>query len=371
MIKILFFIPGLSEGGAEKVMRSLVNHMNQEQFEITVQTIDYYDPSQFLTKGIRYKAINRCKTVWGRKLFSYWFRLCAELNLAYRFFVKDDYDIEVAYLETAATKIIAQSTNRKAAKIAWVHCDLSKKEGIKEVRDKLKKQYEKYNKIVCVSEDAKKGFQNLFDPDFDLVVLPNVIDDEEIRRKANAIVPCDRDLNKIQLIAAGRLTQQKNFAYLIDTCGKLRASGCRFKLDILGEGPERDRLERQICTLGLEDFVTLQGFVSNPYSWIRQADIVVCSSKYEGISTVVQEALILGKPIVTTPCTGMAELLGESEYGMIVEDSEDGLYNGLYQMINSKELRELYMNKARARSGLLEKTVSIRVTQEFFMNELL
>lgn len=370
MIKILFFIPGLSEGGAEKVMRSLVNHMDQEQFEMTVQTIDLYDSSQFLAKGIRYKAINKCKSKWGRKLFSYWFRLCAEMNLAYRFFVKDDYDIEVAYLETVATKIIAQSTNKGAVKIAWVHCDLSKKEGIKEARDKIRKQYEKFDKIVCVSEDAKKGFQKLFGSDLNTVVLPNVIDDDEIRRKADEMVPCGIGADKIRLVAVGRLTLQKNFSYLIDTCEKLRNSECDFKLDILGEGPEQEKLEQQISALALEDYVTLQGFVSNPYPWIKQADIVVCSSKYEGISTVVQEALILGKPVVTTPCTGMAELLGNSEYGMIVDDSKEGLYTGLYQMITSKELRELYTNKAEKRSGMLSKAASIRITQDFFMNEL-
>lgn len=370
MIRILFFIPGLSEGGAEKVMRSLVNHMDQEQFEITVQTIDQYDPSQFLAKGIRYKAINRCKTRWGRKLFSYWFRLCAELNLAYRFFVKDDYDIEVAYLETAATKIIAQSTNKDAVKIAWVHCDLPKKEGIQEARDKIRSQYEKFDRIVCVSEDTKKGFQNLFGVNFNPVVLPNVIDDDEIRRKADESVLHKKEPDTLRLIAVGRLTQQKNFAYLIEACGKLRDSGCSFHLDILGEGPEQSNLEQQISTLALGEYVTLQGFVSNPYPWIKQADIVVCSSRYEGISTVVQEALILGKPVVTTPCTGMTELLGKSEYGMIVDDSEDGLYTGLSQMARSSELRELYGNRSMQRGSTLGKAASIRVTQDFFVNEL-
>ena len=117
MIKILFFISGLSEGGAEKVLCSLVNNMDQDKFNITVQTIDEYDSERFLAKGIRYKAINKYKSKIGRIFFSYLFRLCAELKLAYRFFVKDNYDIEVAYLETIPTKIIAQSTNKKAKKL--------------------------------------------------------------------------------------------------------------------------------------------------------------------------------------------------------------------------------------------------------------
>ena len=162
MIKILFFIPGLSEGGAEKVLCNLVNNMDQTKFNITVQTLDNCDSEKYLVSGIRYKAINRCKTRWGRKLFSYWFRLCAEFKLAYKFFVKDDYDIEIAYLETLATKIIAQSADKKAVKIAWVHCDLSQKEGIQETAPKMKRQYKKYNKIICVSEDVQKGFRQIF-----------------------------------------------------------------------------------------------------------------------------------------------------------------------------------------------------------------
>lgn len=371
MIKILFFISGLSEGGAEKVLCSLVNNMDQDIFQITVQTIDEYDPERFLAKGIRYKAINKCKTKIGRKFFSYLFRLCAELKLAYRFFVKDDYDIEVAYLETIPTKIISQSTNKKAKKLAWVHCDLSMKEGMQAVRDKLRTQYEQFDEIVCVSEDVKSGFYKLIGSDLDTVVLPNVIDDEEIRAKADVFVEwLKEEDDKVRLIALGRLTRQKNFLRLIKTCGKLRDAGCRFCLNILGEGPERSELEKQITDLKLNDFVILKGFVCNPYPWIKQADVVVCSSDYEGISTVIQEALILCKPIVTTSCTGMKELLGESEYGMIVDRSEDGLYQGLYQMITDEAKRHIFSKKAKERSALFRKSKVVDITEKFFASVL-
>lgn len=370
MIRILFLIPGLSEGGAEKVLRNLVNHMDQSQFEITVQTIDEYDPENFLAKGIRYKAINKCRTRWGRKLFSYWFRLCAEFKLAYRFFVKGDYDIEVAYLETIATKIIAQSTNHKAKKIAWVHCDLSKKKGVKEIVEKVKRQYHKYDRIVCVSEGARRSFETLFGRNFQMEVLPNVIDDEEVMAKSQESIQYIPEQGKIQMVALGRLTDEKNFSYLIDVCAQLRDTGYFFHLNILGEGPERENLERQITLLKLENIVSLRGFIQNPYPWLKQADMVVCSSKYEGLSTVVQEALLLHKPVVTTPCTGMTELLGQSEYGLIVDASDDGLYQGLYQMLSSSELRRKYTEKAQERAALLTKSAAVYATQAFFFNVL-
>lgn len=367
MIKILFFIPGLSEGGAEKVLCNLVNNMDQSKFDITVQTIDEYNPEQYLVKGIHYKAVNRRRAGFGKRIFSYWFRLCAELKLAYRFFVKDDYDIEVAYLETAATKIIAQSTNKKSVKLAWVHCDLSKKEGLSRSLEKVKKQYSQYDKIICVSRDVETGFHRMFGSGFDTTVLPNVIDEKEIIRKAEEPIEDYKKIpGRMSLLAVGRLTKQKNFEYLIRTCSHLRDNGYLFQLNILGEGPERDKLEEQIKKLELKSYITLRGFIKNPYPWMKSADVIVCSSKYEGISTVVQEALILGKAVVTTLCTGMKELLGNSEYGMIVDDSDQGLYHGIKLFMDDSTLVKMYERAAQGRGKFFTKETVVRQTEEFF-----
>ena len=367
MVRILFFIPRLSEGGAEKVLCNLVNNMDQSKFDITVHTIDKFDSKQYLKEEIHYKAVNCCKTKLGKKLFSYWFRLCAELGMAYRFYVKDDYDIEVAYLETAATKIISQSTNRNATKLAWVHCDLSKKEGISQSIEKVRKQYARYDKIVCVSRDVEDGFHKLFGKDFETVVLYNVIDEDEILRKAEEPVEWGDEPEERRLLAVGRLTKQKNLEYLIETCGQLRDTGYQFKLNILGDGPERKRLEEQIRALKLEKYVMLRGFTKNPYSWMKTADLIVCSSKYEGISTVVQEALILGKVVVTTSCTGMKELLGDSEYGVIVEDLEKGLYSGIIMLLDKSELMEKYSQVAKERGRRFSKEKVESQTEKFFL----
>lgn len=366
MIKILFFIPGLSEGGAEKVLCNLVNNMDQSKFDITVQTIDEYDPEQYLAKGIRYKAVNRRRTGFGKRIFSYWFRLCAELKLAYRFWIKNNYDIEVAYLETVATKIIAQSTNKKAVKLAWVHCDLSKKEGICSSIKKTRRQYSNFDKIVCVSRDVEVGFCKVFGKDFDTIVLPNVIDEKEIIRKAEKPIDWENNPDQINLLAVGRLTRQKNFSHLIKTCSWFRNAGYQFYLNILGEGPEKSRLDEQITNLNLEEYVTLRGFIKNPYPWIKKSDMIVCSSRYEGISTVVQEALILGKTVVTTPCTGMKELLGDSEYGMIVEDSEKGLYIGLKKIFDEPALAQQYEVVAKERGKKFSKEKVVEQTENFF-----
>lgn len=368
MIKILFFIPSLSEGGAEKVLCNLVNNMDQTKFDITVQTIEECNADDYLVPEIHYKAVNRKKTVFGKKLFGYWFRLCAELRLAYSFWIKDDYDMEVAYLETVATKIISQSTSRKAKKIAWVHCDLSRKEGMSEAAVKVGKQYKKFDKIICVSEDVRNGFYQLFGKQFNTQVLYNVIDDDEILNKAAKPVKPWKEERGKKLLAAGRLTEQKNFAHLIDCCARLRDDGFEFQLNILGEGPERKNLEKQIEQLELEEYVILQGYTDNPYVWMKNADVIICSSQYEGISSVVQEALILDKAVITTPCSGMRELLGDSLYGMIAEDSDNGLYNSIKRIMSDPTLQEHFEQKAAERKKYFQKNEILRQTENLFFD---
>ena len=110
MIKILFFTETLSAGGAEKVLCDLVDHMDQKQFDITVQTVWPSDPAKYLVPGIRYRAMYPSKG----KINILRYRIEAETGLSYRLHIKDDYDIECAYLESGPTKVMSASTNRKA-----------------------------------------------------------------------------------------------------------------------------------------------------------------------------------------------------------------------------------------------------------------
>lgn len=367
MIKLLFFIPELSGGGAEKVLCNLVNNMNQSKFDITVHTLYPCEPGRFLVEGIKYRSVFKKTSSWRRKIQEYWYRFCSEFKLLYPLYIKGDYDIEVAYLECDATKVISASTNKKAKKIAWVHCDLIKK-GI--ISKKTAKFYSKYDRVVCVSQDVKKSFDCVFKSIVDSIVLSNVIDEDEIYEKANQ--PCEfiGSGDEKQLLAVGRLTEQKNFPLLIETCKKLKDDGYRFHLNILGEGPDRKLLENKITGLGLDKDITLQGFTVNPYPWIKVANVIVCSSLYEGISTVVQEAILLNKMVVTTPCTGMEELLGASEYGIIVEPDEDGLYLGLKKVFENPSLETDYSQKAEERSSTLKKENSVTNIETFFINEV-
>ncbi len=364
MIKILFFIETLSGGGAEKVLQNLVNNMDKEKFDITVQTVWREDPEKYLNKNIKYKYIYPCYS----KLNNYKYRLSVLLKTIYPRYIKDNYDIEVAYLECGATKVISTSTNKNAKKIAWVHCDLSKKmSNINEFKRKSVSWYKNFDKVVCVSRDVEKSFKSIYGNEFDTEVIYNAIDDYSIIEKADeATNDYSFDEKSPTIVSVGRLSKEKRFDRLIEAHKLLLDNGISNNLLIVGEGDEREVLEQIIISSGVQSTVTLAGFKSNPYPYIKKADLLACSSDFEGFSSFVAEGLILGKAIVTTECNGMKELLGTSQYGIITKCDAKALSNGIEKLLADSSLKEEYERNATERAKSFSIEASVKSAEYFF-----
>lgn len=361
-IKILFFIEKLTFGGAEKVLCNLVNHMDQTRFDITVQTVWPCDANKFLVPGIRYREMFSS----ANKVNQLRYRAEAASGLAYRLHVKDDYDIECAYLEMGTTKIMSSSTNRTAKKLAWVHCDLTKAvSDPEEFARKAAPWYAKFDQIVCVSETVEERFDKLFRNRFPSTVIYNVIDEEAIRRKSLDPLP-EGFKRKLTVLSVGRFSAQKNYMRLLKTHKRLLDEGLEHDLWILGDGAEREMLERYVAENGLKDSVWMPGFMQNPYPYIREADLLACSSNYEGFSTFITEGVILGRPIVTTDVSGMRELLGNSDYGMIVENADEAFCSGMRTMLRDLSLRNHYADRALKRSQDFSAERLTATTEQFF-----
>lgn len=364
MINILFFIESLSGGGAEKVLRNLVNAMDQTKFCITVQTLYPENVKKYLAPGIHYKHCYPAKN----RINEFRMRAEAAAGLTYPLHIKDDYDIEAAYLECGSTKIMASSTNQKALKLAWVHCDLAKKADIPAAFAKETAQYyRKYDRVVCVSEDVRRSFQEMYGPVAETAIVYNCYDDAEILHKAEKQVP-EEEVRTI--IAVGRLTAQKGFDRLLRVHKRLIDAGIRYQLKILGEGEDRKALETFVEQNGLTDTVALCGFQENPYPMLKNAAFYVCSSRYEGFSTTVIESLILGTPVVTTDCTGMQEILGDSEYGLITANDDEAFYEGVKRMLTEPGLLEHYAEQAKIRGRDFKQEKLAKDSEAFFEREL-
>lgn len=362
MTKLLFFIESLSGGGAEKVLRNLVNAMDLSRFAVTVQTLYPEDAGKYLAPGIRYRYCY-ASAARGSVLRM---RAEAALGLTYPLHIRDDYDIEIAYLECGATKIMAGSTNKNALKLAWVHCDLAKKaDDPAAFARETARYYRRYDGIVCVSEDVRRSFAAMYPDSPALSVLCNTYDDAEILQKSALPLPAGAEKRRLTAAAVGRLTDQKGFDRLLRVHRQLLAEGLEYDLWILGEGPDRPALEAYIREQHMQDSVRLWGFQDNPYPFLRAADLLVCSSRYEGFSTVAVEGMLLGKPMVTTDCTGMREILGSSEYGLITDNNDEAFCQGLRRMLTEPGLLAHYAAQAKQRGGDFRREKLARQTEAF------
>ncbi len=364
MIKILFFIETLSGGGAEKVLRTLVNAMDQSKFDITVQTLYPDLACSQLAQGIHYIYCYPSDSKWNHRRM----RLDAATGHLYASHIKGDYDIEVAYLEYGSTKIMASSTNKKAVKLAWVHCDLKNTLGnVTGFATAARKYYKKFDQVVCVSENVRQGFLDLFGDTVDTVTIHNTVDDREIMTKATLPLPEDLEKRRVTIALVGRLTPQKNILRALEAHKRLlREDGIAHDLWIIGEGEERPRLEEYIRNNYLEDSARLLGFRDNPYPMMQKADLLICSSVFEGYSTFVTEGLILGKPIVTTDVSGMRELLGDSQYGLITANEDDAFYRGLKRMLTEPGCLAYYREQACQQQNRFKREHFARKTETYF-----
>lgn len=370
-MKILFFITTLGGGGAERVLVDIAKNFDKEKYKITVLSLFNEGIYNNLIKDVvEYKyCFNKFSDNLKIRRWENWFifgllRLCPA-ELLHKIFIRDSYDIEVAFLEGLSTKII--SGTNKAKKLAWVHCDLINlpwsTRAYLNIRKEIK-AYESFDKIICVSNLAKLAFEEKFG--LKAQVQYNVLNDTEIISRSLDAFEEIRNSDQFKIISVGRLTPPKAYDRLLRVHKRLINDGFDYKLYILGEGKEQAVLEKYISDNGLFDSVELLGFKNNPYNYMKWADLFVCSSVAEGFSTVATEAIILGLPIVTTSCAGMEDLLGDSEFGLITENSEEGLYRGLHKILKDRELYNYYKQKAKERGTSFKMNIRLKEYEKIF-----
>lgn len=179
--------------------------------------------------------------------------------------------------------------------------------------------YPRAKKVIAVSKDGMSIFQqHLKLKNIDCLYNPvNLYRIRELAKERPAVV-----VNGAYIVAAGRLSPEKNFASLLEAYAHSQASQT-FKLLILGEGPERLALEQHIKQLGLEERVLMPGFMRNPYPYIANAHCLVLSSLHEGFPVILIEALGLGRPVISTDCeTGPREIIRDGENGLLVSTND-------------------------------------------------
>ena len=346
MKKIVFGITSLTLGGAERVLVDLANELSKnEEYKITIFTIhgkgelekqvsekvtveSIYDMPYNKQSKIKQKLIIPISILIGK-------------NKIYKKYIENKYDVEIAFLEGPITRIFACEKEKKN-KIAWIHNDISQVFGTG-IKAKLKRKidaklYNKFSKLIFVSNSNLETFKQTYPENkAEKQVIYNYIDAQKVLKKSKEQTKIEFDKNQINLVTVARLVPQKALDRLIKVHSRLIKEGLVHNIYIIGEGPEKQRLQQLIKEKNCENTIKLIGAKENPYPYMKAADYFCLLSHFEGYPMVVEEAKILGKNILITDTAAREVIQGYLE-SKVFENSEEGIYEGLKNvLITSKQ----------------------------------
>lgn len=371
MIKVLFLIHDLGQGGAEKVLVNLINNLDKTKFDVTLISLFGGGVNeQFLSKDIHYRVIFP-KAIPGNSRVM---KLLSPKQL-HKLFIKDRYDIEVSYLEGPSARIISGCPDSRTKLVSWIHVEQHTKDTAAKAFRSYKESVESYcrfDKTVCVSESVKKDFMEIYPMITTVDVLYNTNEtDQIIKQKDEPVEESFLQEDCIRLCGVGKIMPIKGFDKLARIHKRLLDDGLKIHTYVLGVGAEKESIERYLKEENIEDSFTFFGYQTNPYKYVAKCDMFVCTSAAEGFSTAATEALIVGTPVVTTPVAGMEEMLGKNnEYGIITEMSEDSLYENIKELVKNHQKLEHYKTQAKLRGKYFSKENTVKAVEKLLIGLL-
>lgn len=364
--KICFYIDTFVVGGIEKILLQYLKNIDKEKFETTLLIgikldeleklkseipseikVEYILKDNLSCKLKKKKSLGKLKFIekvlyealaFQRKIL--FFKILKEKIKKFDIII--DFDMTLArYAHKISKKIIT-------------FCHFSPKNyhrGIKSRQQKHGKRLNDYDKVIMISDDMKEEAIEMY-PFLEnkLLRLYNFLNISSIQELSKERVLDERIKEKF-ILSIGRLEEtQKDFTTLIKAYAKIKDK-IEEKLFIIGDGRHKNLLENLTKDLKIEDKVIFLGFQKNPYPWIENSDLFVHSSKFEGLPTVLIEALALNKLIVATDCpTGPREILNFGKNGRLtkLQDADD-LADGIKEVLEDKELQKKYLEESKER----------------------
>lgn len=364
--KVLIVLPSLTSGGGEKALVNMLNSFSADRYEISLQLFRnegvnmQFVPSYVTLKeplfphGLpskKYRVSYLVKHLNVKELFKdiLYYLKSRNANSRERGFYEwksilpfcptdqDRYDIAIAAMQGVATYYVFDLVNAER-KICWIHTDYSKVQQVEEEQY----YFSKADSVVTVSEQCYNSFLGIYPHLKNVKMLYNLNCPELIQSMASKMdnSQCFPDQFDWHFVSVGRLIKLKGFDMLLDAAKILKDRDVSFSWYVLGEGEEKDALLNKARELQVEDRVFFAGVQANPYPYLRCADIVVQTSRYEGKSMVLDEAKILNKPIVSTKYDSVFDQINDGENGILVPISAEGIADGIFQLIGNNVLRE-------------------------------
>ena len=359
MMKILFKSGSTMMGGLEKVQIEYINFLVKQekyQIKIVIENDNGKDNAleKYITSNVTYlknynyileiKNLreNRKKSLWSR--IKYNLAITKEKKYADNKFLQiyKEYKPDIVIdFDSSLTKIIDKLNSSK--NLVWIHSSIKNWKKKKSKIDRFVDRISKYSKIICICKEMKEDLINLKNELKNKVdFLYNPIDFDRIKKLSNEdFSEEDKKLLKDKfLLSIARLDcVPKDFETLFKAYEIAKKDGYDGKLYIIGDGPDKDKVEKlKEANLYKEDILLL-GRKENPYNWIKKADKLILSSRYEGFAIVLLEGLCLGKNVIASDCkTGPNEILANNR-GLLFKVGD---YSTLAKyIISEKNIEEL------------------------------
>ncbi len=366
---LLFVIDSLDCAGAEKSLVTLLSLLDYSQYsvdlilfghggalqELVPRGVNILEPLKYskfsglnLKEAVMYSIKNSdLKVLAARIKYSIGIRKKKYSNAQKaRFFwesVSDviennpkTYDIAISYAQGVPTFYVAEKIKAKK-KYAWVNVSYRLNEKEKEFQEKY---YDQYDKIVAVSDSTKEILLETF-PNYSeqIEVIYDINNPKFISNMANIGNSYEDDFDGIRILTIGRLANQKGYDFALEACKKLKEKGIKFRWYALGKGPLKEEIEAVIKENNLSEHFILLGVKANPYAYIRDSDIYVQTSKFEGFGLAIAEARMLNIPVVTTRFDAAYNQMVEGKNGLVVDMEADAVCEGILKLINDNDLR--------------------------------
>ncbi|NOU97338.1 glycosyltransferase [Paenibacillus sp. LMG 31456] len=368
--KVLFVINNLSCGGAEKALISLLETMDYSAYDVDLFLFEhegmfmkkipsqvnlleeqpeyrYYDMpikqavADCLKRGRVNLALSRIRAGYiyktEKKRVRCQQRVWKYISKSLKN-IDQSYDIAIGYLEKNPIYFCIDKV-KAAMKIGFIHSDYDKL-GMDPYLDQA--YFEQLDHLVTVSEECSNILKKRF-PMYErkVKIMYNIVSPTAIHNLS--LEKTDIDVEAIKLVSVGRLHDAKGFTLAIEACRVLIQNGYQVKWYVIGEGEERSKLEQLIEEYGLQGIFCLLGNKENPYPYIKEADIYVQPSRFEGKSIAVDEAKILQKPIVVTNFNTAKDQINNNENGLIVEMTPRSIFEGIKSLIDDEHLRKHFI----------------------------
>lgn len=378
--KLLFVMPSLEAGGGEKSLVTLLNAIDFDCYEVDlvllkeagiflkllpaeVKIIPLEGNYKTFTQGLLAAFFDlllrgNFRLAYARLAFSLKNKFIQNKAVAeqqsWKNIVKaipeltGHYDVAIGFLEKSSVYFVADRVKAKK-KIGFIHNDYSQL-GLDAQFDLP--YFEKLGAIATVSQECQSVLQHIFPSQKEKIkIVPNIVSPALIEKMAGAAISVDR--SKPVLLSIGRLHPQKGFDIAIEAAARLRQKGVDFTWQVIGEGAERPALTQLIAARNLRGRFVLLGLKENPYPYLKAADIVVQSSRYEGKSIAIDEAKILCKPIIVTDFTTAKDQITHGHNGIIAQMDPESLASAIENLLLDKELqKELSLHLQQEKSAV-------------------